>query len=84
MPFAMEIKKKALSVGVAVFKRDELLFDEISVLNDNLDYICRSLDLTKISVVKRNQDTATSLQFDEKTLEKNIPGEPIAKFSKSE
>jgi hypothetical protein len=77
MPFVMEIKKKVIEDGPSIFKR-ELKFDEISVLNENLQFFCRTLSIIKIEVVDLS---LSSKKCDGDASQKAVPGNPTCGFS---
>ena len=76
MPFAMEMKKNAQTVGAAAFEM-KLGFDEIEIINNNMDYLCRSLELVKINPMDVKKATE---EVDSKKISLCVPGEPKFRF----
>jgi leucyl-tRNA synthetase len=83
IPFVMELKNRVVAEGPRAFERG-LAFDEVAILNENLDYLTRSLGLMRISVKPVGSVADDEgLSADKEILrrrEASLPGEPSAHF----
>ena len=52
MPFAMEIRKNAQTLGEAAFEK-KLGFDEMETISNNMEDLCNTLALMTINSVDR-------------------------------
>jgi leucyl-tRNA synthetase len=75
VPFAMELKQRAVVEGLSALQR-RLLFDEMEVVNANRDYLSRALG--GIEVIITPVDPA-NVEADAKK-EAALPGEPSQRF----
>ncbi|KAI9032188.1 hypothetical protein DFJ74DRAFT_653553 [Hyaloraphidium curvatum] len=74
-PFAMETRSKTETAGVAALDRT-LKFDERKTVEDNMDYICKQLNLVSLDVVEVD-GPVDGLSADEKRIvDKAVPGLP--------
>lgn len=77
MPFAMELKKKASVDGIEALNK-QLPFNEVETIACNLDYLCRTLELTKITILDaKSPEISTDLQ---KKAASSLPGAPSFSF----
>lgn len=87
IPFVMELKGRVITEGPTVLDR-KLSFDEVNVLNENLDYLTKSLGLLSVNV-KPIDPSSIALDTEEdkeikKRQEASTPGQPAAFFYKSQ
>ena len=78
MPFVMELRNRVLQQGPSAFDR-VMQFDEYAVLEENLDYLTRSLGFLSISLRKVEGGEAGE-EAVARVAEAAVPGAPAARF----
>ena len=79
IPFVMELKDKLLAEGERVLNR-ALPFNEVAVLEENMDYITKSLGILTIQV---HADPSVEDADAAKRFESALPGCPSVRITKS-
>lgn len=91
IPFVMELKNRVLAEGPRVLER-KLPFDEVTILEENMDYLSKSLGVLSLSVTPVDpsavaasvSDGEASSSSEEKEIRRrqeiSFPGEPTAYF----
>ncbi len=85
IPFVMEQKANVLTGGIKALNR-QLPFDELKVLNENLDYLTKTIGLMKLSVSPvdpANIEEGSVGEDVRRKQESSLPGVPTAFFFKN-